>query len=55
MRVAKTPGRTMRFASYLSCCVPFTFSGTAGADLNTITGTVNGSGFVNDGWTLTRQ
>lgn len=47
--------RTVRFQVNPSCCDPFTFSGTAGADLNSITGTVNGSGFVNDGWTLTRQ
>jgi len=33
---------------------PFTFRGTVGADGNTLTGVVNGSGFVNDPWSMTR-
>jgi hypothetical protein len=45
---------TVRFQVNPACCVPFTFAGTASGDLNTISGTVNGSGFVNAPWTLTR-
>jgi PKD repeat protein len=38
-----------------ACCVPFTFSGTIDEALNRISGTTNGSGFVNAPWALTRQ
>jgi hypothetical protein len=34
---------------------PFTFNGTADADVNRLTGTVTGSGFTGQSWTLTRQ
>lgn len=34
---------------------PFIFTGTASADGNTLTGVVNGSGFVNERWSLTRS
>jgi hypothetical protein len=38
----------------LVCCTPFTFTGTVDEGFSTITGTVNGSGFVSDPWTLRR-
>jgi hypothetical protein len=38
-----------------ACCIPFTFSGTVDDAVNRITGSTNGSGFVNAPWTLTRQ
>jgi PKD repeat protein len=34
---------------------PFTFVGTISGDLNSLTGVVNGSGFVNNPWSMTRQ
>jgi hypothetical protein len=34
---------------------PFTFSGTTSADVNSVTGVINGSGFVNTGFSMTRQ
>jgi hypothetical protein len=37
-----------------ACCNPFTLTGTVDDSFSTITGTVNGSGFVNDPWTLRR-
>jgi PKD repeat protein len=43
------------FSVRTPCCVPFTFTGTADADVNRLTGNVNGSGFTGQSWTLTRQ
>ena len=34
---------------------PFTFRGNPSADVNTLTGVINGSGFVNTAWVMTRQ
>jgi hypothetical protein len=34
---------------------PWTFTGTADSTINTLTGVANGSGFVNNSWTLTRN
>jgi hypothetical protein len=34
---------------------PWTFTGTASSDINTLTGVANGSGFSNTSWVLTRQ
>jgi hypothetical protein len=38
-----------------ACCIPFTFQGTVDDAVNRISGTTNGSGFVNAPWTLVRQ
>jgi PKD domain-containing protein/PEGA domain-containing protein len=34
---------------------PFTFTGSANNDVSGLNGVANGSGFINNGWTLTRQ
>ena len=51
--VSNTGGVT--FTVTVSGFQPFTFSGTSDAAGNTISGQVNGSGFVNSAWTLKRQ
>ena len=43
------------FSADLPCCIPFQFTGTADSDVNRLTGTVTGSGFTGQSWTLTRQ
>lgn len=55
--VSGTVGSTgqVTFSVSVSGYAPFTFSGQSDAAGNTLTGTVNGSGFVNAGWTLRRQ
>jgi hypothetical protein len=45
----------VNFTVTVSGFQPFTFSGTADAAGNTISGQVNGSGFNNEAWTLRRQ
>jgi hypothetical protein len=47
--------RSVTFRVTIPGVQPFTFTGNANPDINQITGVANGSGFVNDTWTLTRQ
>jgi len=50
-----TSSPRVRFTVTVPPFAPFTFTGDPGADANSVSGTVNGSGFVNTSWTLTRQ
>ena len=43
------------FSVKTPCCAAFQFSGTSDAEVNRLTGVVNGSGFTGQSWTLTRQ
>jgi hypothetical protein len=47
--------RSVSFRVAIPGFQPFNFTGNANPDINQITGVANGSGFVNDTWTLTRQ
>src|SRR5689334_9476265 len=43
------------FTVSLPGIIPFTFTGTPSADVNSLTGVANGSGFVNNGWSMARN
>ena len=47
-------GGTVSFSVKIPNIIPWSFSGTAAASLNTLNGVGNGSGFVNATWTLNR-
>jgi hypothetical protein len=47
--------RSVTFTVSIPGFQAFTFTGTADADGNRLTGSANGSGFVNAPWTVTRQ
>lgn len=45
---------TVAFRVTVPGFIPFTFTGTANSDLSQLNGVVNGSGFNNDPWTMSR-
>lgn len=47
--------RAVSFTVTVPTFAPFSFSGTVSGDFNALNGTVNGSGFSNGAWNLTRQ